>query len=99
MGTHGTISSEKWVLWGMWLSQPTWDDLSPKLHASQGGPEDPGPGRGGKELRRQHNTASPGQPSIIWGGNHGGDDAQLLNPLSALPRHLSPPQTPPSQIL
>lgn len=52
MGTHGGISEEKLVLLGEWLSQPTSDNLSPKSCTSQEGLEDPGPRKGGKELRR-----------------------------------------------
>ena len=33
MGTRDNISREKWVLLGMWLSQPRLDDLSLQNHA------------------------------------------------------------------
>lgn len=52
MGAQGSISGEKLVLLGKWLSQPTSNDLSPKSSTSQEGLENPGPRRGGKELRR-----------------------------------------------
>lgn len=52
------------------------------------------PWRGGKKLKRHHNTRLQGQSSSIWCRNHGGDDALLVKPLSALPRPPSPPQIP-----